>query len=240
MTDQPKYNPQIHHRRSIRLRGYDYSQAGVYFITICCHKREHLFGEITNGEMNLNDKGTIALKEWKKLQKRYENIKLDIFQVMPNHIHGIIILNDDIPVGAGFTPALCENVVDKQLGFTHALCENIVNDLQCANDDKNWATEKVAPTVNDNDVQSNRNRKRISDIVGAYKSLVANECLKMFLQNWTNELSELNPAPSVPAMGKLWQRNYHEHIIRDEQSYNVISEYILNNPTRWMDDKFYS
>src|SRR5437773_396353 len=89
-----KYNSEIHHRRSIRLRGYDYSRAGLYFITICTKDRECLFGKIADGEMVLNDAGKIAFDEWMKLPERFPNFDLDVFQIMPNHIHGIIVLND--------------------------------------------------------------------------------------------------------------------------------------------------
>lgn len=191
-----KYNPNIHHRRSIRLKGYDYAHAGLYFVTICCQDRVCRFGEVVDGEMVLNELGTVAYMEWIKLTERFSNFELDVFQIMPNHIHGIILLND-IPVGAGFTPAPNDL--------------NAPNDGQ-PNDDKR-ATARVAPTV--------------SDIVGAYKSLVANGCLDIYKSK--NE-----------TMGKLWQRNYYEHIIRNEQSYQRISEYIVNNPAKWADDKFYA
>lgn len=186
------YNPQKHHRRSIRLKGYDYSQAGMYFITICCQHRICRFGHVENDEMVLNKYGQIAFDEWAELPERFPNVELDVFQIMPNHIHGIIVLTE-FPVGAGFTPAPNGNGPPAP------------NDLG-----KNkGATARVAPTI--------------SDIVGAYKSLVANECLKLFKKN--NE-----------TMGKLWQRNFHEHIIRNEQSYRRISEYIKNNPANWDND----
>ncbi len=177
-----KYDPNIHHRRSIRLKGYDYSQAGAYFITICCDDRICRFGEIvgagfTPAQMQLNEYGQIAYDEWAKLPERFTNFELDVFQIMPNHIHGIIVLNE--------------------------ITQPRNNTGQ---------PQGIAPTI--------------GNIVGAYKSLVANECLTIFKNN--NE-----------TMGKLWQRNYHEHIIRDEQSYQTISEYIINNPTKWNDDKFY-
>lgn len=197
-----KYDPKIHHRRSIRLKGYDYSQAGAYFITICTNDRKCLFGEIINGEMILNDYGKIANDEWEKLPQRFPNFELDVFQIMPNHMHGIVLLNES--VGAGLAPA--------------------------QNEHNNRATARVAPT------------KTVGDIVGAYKSLVANECLKIFKLNWETvnragvNRAGVNPAPT---MGKLWQRNYHEHIIRNEQSYQTISNYIINNPDNWASDKFF-
>jgi REP element-mobilizing transposase RayT len=198
-----KYNPNIHHRRSIRLKGYDYSQAGAYFITICCENRMNRFGDITVGatladaqnsdaKMVLNEYGQIAHTEWIKLTERFTNFELDVFQIMPNHMHGIIVLNN-----VGATLAVAQN-------------DNAQNEIK--HDDDIRAGASPAPTV--------------SDIVGAYKSLVANGCLNIYKSK--NEM-----------MGKLWQRNYHEHIIRNEQSYQTISNYIINNPAKWNDDKFY-
>ncbi len=203
-----KYNPEIHKRKSIRLKGYDYSQAGLYFITICCDNRICRFGQIDNNEMILNEYGIIAYNEWQKLSERFQNFELDVFQIMPNHMHGIIALN--IPVGAGFTPA--HNAADAQNTDAH----NAANDHNTPAAIRAGAIRagaSPAPTV--------------SDIVGAYKSLVSNGCLGIYKSK--NE-----------TMGKLWQRNYYEHIIRNEQSYQNISNYILNNPAKWQEDKFYA
>jgi len=205
-----KYDPNIHHRRSIRLKGYDYSQAGVYFITICCNDRICRFGKIVENEMVLNEFGQIAYGEWIKLSDRFTNFDLDVFQIMPNHMHGIILLNH-----VGATLAVAQNHA------TLAVAPNDANDAVTQNDHitQNNAVAHIragaspAPTV--------------GDIMGAYKSLVANGCLDIY--NTKNE-----------TMGKLWQRNYHEHIIRDEQSYQTISNYIINNPAKWNDDKFYN
>jgi putative transposase len=180
-----KYDPRIHHRRSIRLKGYDYAQTGAYFITICTKDMKCIFGTIENTEMILNEFGEIAYNEWSKLPERFTMIELDVFQIMPNHMHGIIILNT---VGASLAVAPTEE----------------------------RATVKVAPT----------GESTIGDIVGAYKSIVFNECLNIFKER--NEI-----------MGKLWQRNYYEHIIRNDLAYHNISNYILNNPVKWAADKFY-
>lgn len=97
MNNIPKYNPLIHHRRSIRLKGYDYSQAGLYFITCCCHNKACRFGNIINEEMHLNQFGEIAHNEWLNLPQRFPHFEIDVFQIMPNHMHGIIFLNDRHP-----------------------------------------------------------------------------------------------------------------------------------------------
>ena len=120
------YNPDIHHRHSIRLKDYDYSQAGAYFVTICAWQRECLFGEIVNGEMVLNDMGRIVVDEWEKTARMRSNIELDVFSVMPNHFHAIFLIHDNvgaIPVGRPDT--ICNNVV-------------VTNE--------NRATHRVAPT----------------------------------------------------------------------------------------------
>ncbi|MGM9475421.1 transposase [Pedobacter sp. GSP4] len=183
-----KYNPLIHHRRSIRLKSYDYSKTGAYFITICCEDRLHRFGNVSDGEMILNEFGAIAYNEWINLTDRFSNFELDVFQIMPNHMHGIIVLSD----------------IETTVGATLAVAQE--------EDTVNRATARVAPTI--------------SDIVGAYKSIVSNACLQLCKsQNKT--------------MGKLWQRNYYEHIIRDARAYQNISDYIINNPKKWNDDKFH-
>ncbi len=99
-----KYNPGVHHRRSIRLKGYDYSRAGLYFVTICTRDRLCLFGKIQNGKMILNDAGTMIERQWQELINHFEKNKLHEFIVMPNHFHGII----EFPVGAPLVGALDE------------------------------------------------------------------------------------------------------------------------------------
>ncbi len=88
------YNPEIHHRRSIRLQGYDYTNAGIYFVTICCYQRQHLFGEIDNGEMRINAIGQIVSNLWQKIPQHFPNVELDGFILMPDHLHGIIMISE--------------------------------------------------------------------------------------------------------------------------------------------------
>jgi REP element-mobilizing transposase RayT len=223
-----KYNPKIHNRRSIRLKGYDYSQAGLYFVTICCENRKHRFGEVVAGtgikpaQMILNEYGTVAYNEWIKLSERFSNLELDVFQIMPNHMHGIISIKS-VPA-AGFTPApkppneyvpcvVPINGVPAGAGFTPAPI-----DPNTPIDENDRSTARVVPATPP---------PTLSDMVGAYKSLVANGCLDIYKsKNQT--------------MGKLWQRNYHERIIRGEMGYHRVSNYIINNPKKWAADKLYT
>jgi len=242
-----KHNPTIHHRRSIRLKGYDYSQAGMYFVTICCQDKIYRFGKIENEEMILNDFGKIVCDEWIKLPERYSNVSLDVFQIMPNHIHGVIVLDEMRAVGAGLAPALNDNTVtlndntvtpdentDTLNDSAVVLNDNVValnNNAIAQNNgaeafNGNRAGASPAPTAHTRNDGVNITKNTVGNIVGAYKSLVANQCLEIFKSK--NEY-----------MGKLWQRNYWEHIIRNEQSYQRIANYIINNPANWNNDKFY-
>ena len=169
------YNPEIHHRRSIRLEGYDYSRAGAYFVTVCTNNREYLFGNIVNDEAVLSEYGKIVENVWCNLTDHYQNIKMDKFIVMPNHIHGIIILMDMDDVGAGFKPA--------PTGLM-----------------------KYYP---------------LSEIIRAFKTFSA------------RHVNELRKTQGI----SVWQRNYHEHIVRNENELNRIREYIMNNPLRWQYDR---
>jgi REP element-mobilizing transposase RayT len=146
--------------------------------------------------MILNELGNIAYDEWVKLAERFPKFELDVFQIMPNHIHGVILLNG--VVGAGFTPAQNTNTQN--------------------NDNTIEQPQKGQPQIGQ--------PQGIAPIIGAYKSLVANGCLEIFKSK--NKI-----------MGKLWQRNFYENIIRNPQSYQRISDYIINNPAKWSDDKFY-
>ena len=246
MYYKPTYNPQIHHRRSIRLKGYDYSQAGLYFITICCKNRKYRFGKIENEKMILNEYGTIAYNEWIKLTERFSNFELDVFQIMPNHMHAIIALKNvgaefnpvhnnpqNNTVGAGFIPVQNNpqnNIVGAGFNPVH---NNVEKHHKIYGQSSNGQPHGLPIHLTDNDNRATaRVTPTIGDIIGAYKSLVANECLKIWKTKWVGA----NPAP---IMGKLWQTNYYEHIIRNQQSYHNISEYIVNNPAKWQKDKFY-
>ena len=154
-----QFDPKIHHRRSIRLPGYDYSHAGAYYVTIVSHGRECLFGQVAGGEMKLSQFGKIVQYTWLDLPKHYPHVELDAFCIMPNHVHAMIILNDD---------------------GGHAL----------------------------------------SEIVRALKTFSA------------RRINALRNTVGVP----VWQRNYYEHIIRDNQEYLAKCGYIQNNPLNWDQD----
>ena len=160
-------------RKTTKLKDYDYSQNGYYFITICTINRINYFGEVRRGgvlllpNMALTEMGKIVSDQWHEIQSRYENIILDEFIVMPNHIHGIIAIAD------------------------------------------RREEQSPSPTIN--------------DIVCAFKSITTKICNK-----------------SGNSQGRIiWQRSFHDNIIRNEQSLMEIREYIVNNASKWQDDKYY-
>jgi REP element-mobilizing transposase RayT len=162
------YNPDVHHRHTIRLKNYDYAQAGAYFVTICVWQRECLFGDILDGEMVENGLAEIARFRWFDLVNHVENVTLNAFVIMPNHIHGIITIE----------PATCDN---------------------------------------------SRKKYGLPEIVRQFKTFSA------------KSINASRDTPSVP----FWQRNYYEHVIRNEADYNRVADYIDNNPSSWAEDSLH-
>jgi len=173
------FNQQKLHRRSIRLKGFDYTQPGAYFITIITSQREEIYGEISNGEMRLNQLGEIVRTEWLKTVNIRSNVELheDEFVIMPNHLHGIIW------------------IVDEQVG----------------------ATRWVAPVKGSHTLEAGS----IGAIMAQFKSITA------------KRINALRGSRGIP----VWQRNYFEHIIRDEIEFGKICNYIQDNPLKWQDDQ---
>jgi putative transposase len=213
-----KYNPDILHRRSIRLKGYDYAREGAYFITVCTKAKEWLFGEVINGEMRLNDMGTAILQCWKGIPKHFPNAVLDEFIVMPNHIHGIIIFT----VGAkNISPDFCDDKPDRAKNISPIPC---VSPIPCYG------------TVGAKDIllcfiDGGRNRaKNISPLQHGTTMTIGSVIrgFKIGVTKW----ARVNGASYNP-----WQRNYYEHIIRNETELNKIREYVINNPLNWETDE---
>ena len=216
-----------HNRGSIRLRGYDYSRHGYYFITICIHDRnQRLFGDIIDGKMVFTELGNIAYNQFACLPKRFPNIKLDEFQIMPNHVHAVIPIctpHNSTANIVGATLAVARDapvVTHDRAGASPAPTKTTVaRDSGAVAHNRAGASPAPTKTIKPKTIKPGT----IGDIVGAYKSLVANECLKIYKSK--NE-----------RMGKLWQRNYFEHIIRNGKSLYFIRNYIRENPMNWFVD----
>ena len=226
-----KYNSEKHHRRSIRLKGYDYSQSGLYFITICVQNRHCLFGEIENDEMILNEYGKIAATEWINTESIRDNIRLHEYIIMPNHIHGII------------------EIIDRK-GDCRGESQFAQNKDDCKGELQFAPTAPTAPTAAPTAPTTTPFKspsQTIGSIVRGYKIATIKK-IKDHInrkgegksEDSKDSKGELQFAPTIikSLKYKIWQRNYYEHIIRDEKSYQRISEYIITNPQKWDIDKF--
>ncbi|MBU0507410.1 transposase [bacterium] len=163
-------------RKSIRLRAYDYTRAGVYFVTLCTHDRKAMFGEIRDGMMHANTVGEIIVEEWFRSKEIRVEIELDEFVLMPNHIHGLVVI---IAVGAhGDAPA-------SDLPLLH------------------------------------RSPQSLASFIAGFKRASA------------KRINILHGTPGNP----VWQRNYFERVICNEDGLNKAREYIINNPLRWELDR---
>ncbi|MCB4235142.1 hypothetical protein LDL59_08640 [Kaistella anthropi] len=263
------YNPQKYHRRSIRLQGYDYSKEGFYFITLCCQDRAHLFGRIVDGEMILNDAGLQAQECWQDIPNHFPNVVLHEFVIMPNHIHGIIefvganqyspnndLPNNDLPNKVSPNDDLPNKVSPNQSPSNPTSPDNFdVNDLEMANGG-NWVEKDVGITNVGADVINVENDAEMAYAgvcVGAY----AGACLGAKDFSPLRNVTWRSPSKTIGSVVRgfkigvtkwmrnntnvvnVWQRNYYDHIIRNEQDYDRISEYIKNNPILWKEDRFY-
>jgi putative transposase len=150
-------------RRSTRLQGYDYRNAGAYFITICTHERLHLFGTVVEDGMHLSAFGQTAVEHWHHLPQHFPQIEPDMFVAMPKHVHGIVVFIDD-------------------------------------------------------------QRLDLTQIIGGYKSGV------------TRQINTHRSNSRTP----VWQRSFHDRIIRNERELNLLREYIEYNPARWREDRFWN
>ncbi|MGI2907312.1 transposase [Tolypothrix sp. VBCCA 56010] len=189
------------YRRSLRLRGYDYSQAGAYFITICTNKRKCLFGNVLNNDVNINDLGNIVFYFWHSLPSKYSQIELDQFVIMPNHLHGIVVINDveaihELPLQKVHNGEIHESI---NAGTIH---ESI-----------------NIETIHKLSLRERRNML-LPKAVGYFKM---------------NSAKAINQKLSFSGQS-LWQRNYYEHIIRNEAELDRIRQYIWNNPVKWQLD----
>ncbi|MBD2576241.1 transposase [Oscillatoria sp. FACHB-1406] len=171
-----KYDPQIHHRRSIRLKNYDYRQNGTYFITLCTYEKQCWFGKIVGGEVHLNALGKIARSCWQEIPHHFDGVNLDVFVIMPNHLHGLL---------------------------------TILHETAWSSE----ATQEFGKMVSGS----------VSSILRCYKAAV------------TRKINLLCNSKAYP----IWQKNYYEHIVRDEESLSSIRQYIIDNPLVWENDPEY-
>ncbi|MDO6737465.1 transposase [Wenyingzhuangia sp. 2_MG-2023] len=233
------YNPKKHHRRSIRLKGYDYAQAGLYFITLCVQNRQHLFGKIINGEIQLNALGKIVAQEWIATESIRKNCTLGAFIIMPNHFHAILSIDYALKksenIGTFTSPSQSIGAIIR--GFKGASTKKIkeiirledkkefpssTGELQFA---RTTDRKGSAPADREGFTPTDRERFAPTDRKGFAP---ADRTDKGFLPSTEN----------IDLSKSIWQRNYYEHIIKNEKAFKNIENYILNNPLKWEEDQF--
>jgi putative transposase len=181
------FNRTKSHRRSIRLKGFDYSEPGHYFVTLCSTQREHLFGNIVDGAMRLSNIGNVVHTCWKAIPVHFDHVNVDTFQIMPNHLHGIINIKDHVPV-------------HKHVEYIQPLPENPSREKPR----KRLEYQHVIP-------------KSIGSIIRTFKAAVS------------RQVHSNHGIIGQP----IWQRNYYDHIIRDDVCLFFIQQYIELNPILW-------
>ena len=180
------FDQNLHHRHSLRLKGYDYHLHGAYYVTVCTHERQCLMGQVMLGSMQLNAVGQVVLDAWAALPARFPDVQLDAFVVMPNHVHGILCIDHD--VGAVLAPPAP-------------------------------GAASGAPTLPAAGAASGAST--LGEIMRAFKSLSAIAANRILGRS------------GVP----FWQRNYYEHIVRNDHDLDEIREYIVGNPVNWEKDE---
>jgi len=175
-------------RRSVRLRGFDYASRGFFFVTICTHKKQRTLGKIINYESQLSTVGNIVQECWQAIPEHFSNVRLDEWVIMPNHLHGIVV----IKYPKGYDPSA-----------------------------KGTACRAPTTIATHYEEFGQPVASSLPTIIRSFKSAVTKRVNKL----------ATNPSP-------LWQRNYFEHVIRDEESMNKIRNYIWENPIHWWQDEY--
>jgi REP element-mobilizing transposase RayT len=200
------YDPEVHHRRSIRLPGYDYAEPGEYFVTVCVQDRLCLLGEIIDHGMRLNTAGLVVTSWWEDIPRRFPGSELDAFAVMPNHVHGIVLINgvDDFDArddeeGGHIGPPLQD-------------AAHLVGADRCVRPAANTGATPV-------------HNPHLARIVQWFKTMTTNDYIRgVKTDNWP------------PFRNRFWQRDYYEHIVRNDAALDRIRAYIANNPVNWARD----
>ena len=230
---------------SNRLKNWDYSTNAAYFITICTQNREHFFGKIINGEMHLNELGENATRFWLDIPIHFPFIELGNFVVMPNHMHGLLIINKtpNNTNGCG----IMENVVGNGFDCANDAVGRDGRDVTVGRDGGNVDTPKLGvstaypSTRSPSHVSSNNNISTKHIETEKPKNGGKNEQWKPgtigVIINQYKRIVTINNRKINPKF--KWQSNYHDHIIRNSFSFENIQNYIEKNPIKWNEDKFY-
>jgi REP element-mobilizing transposase RayT len=213
-----------------RMPKWDYSGNGFYFITMVAAGRKCWFGDVKNNKMVYSDFGLIVIDEWNKSFSIRKELFQDEFQLMPNHLHAIVIINkqteeapdhdslqDNSYASSGFT-------VEPNDGFGVAMNGR-------SSQQNNFSAQRENPDLATNQSSFIRKPKSISSFVAGFKSAATNK-IDDFI-----DINNLN-IEKFNRKNRLWQTNYYDHVIRNKKEYWKIKNYIRNNPKNWKEDKF--
>ena len=194
-------------RQSLRLPDYDYAGNGGYFVTVCTWQRECLFGDVVDGVVRLNDFGAIVRDCWDAIPYHFKHVSLDEYVIMPNHVHGILIIND----------------VNSSVGAQHA-----APDVDFLQPDTHTRAQHAAPL-------QGKSVRRIGATPNNVTPGSLGAVIRSFKSATTKRINALRDNAGCP----VWQRNYYEHVIRNEGDLHAIREYIACNPAQWSLDENY-
>ncbi|MCT4636842.1 MAG: hypothetical protein N4A72_03950 [Bacteroidales bacterium] len=206
MTEKFKNRYRI---ESARLRNYDYGKNGAYFVTICTKDRQHFFGEIIHNKMILSEIGNLTNEYWYEIPEHFPFVKLGAFIAMPNHIHGIVIIDKNI---------YCRDCNCRYDCHGNGRCRHCRN-VACNVSTMTTTTTKTTTQKNEHMASISPKPGSLSTIIRSYKSAVSKSAHILNDQ-----------------FG--WQPRFHDHIIRNKTDYNRIENYIINNPKKWNEDRF--
>jgi putative transposase len=202
--------------------GYDYARNGAYFITIVCQDRVDRFGEIVGGEMIMNDAGKMVRSVWDDLPKFHNGIFIDAFTVMPNHVHGIIVIDHD------------DITQNQSVGAIPQWSPGINDDDNSKPQNDELPYQNDFEMINDNNNSNNGRARGRRPYDSDYVKMSLSDVMNRFKSFTTHRYSNGVKMKLVPPFRKrLWQRDYWDHIIRNENEYQAIREYIINNPQSW-------
>lgn len=200
-------------RKSIRLRGYDYTQRGAYYITICTEGRLHVFGRITDATVHLSALGNVVEECWHAIPSHFPHVTIDAFIIMPNHVHGVVVIGDH----AGARDPAPDAVTAPETDIP------IAPDTTPTPD---YDTIMVPSTPDDGSPARTRPRiipGSLGAIVQGFKAGVTRQARKR----------------DIPVPSTIWQRNYYDHIVRNAVDHARIAKYIADNPVNWERDRFH-
>ena len=233
-----RFEPLADDRRSIRLRGFDYALDGAYFVTVCVAGRKRILGRIRNGTAILSEAGHLVVTAWERLPLHYPHVRLDAFVVMPNHVHGIVVL--DGVVGTGRSGASGGRRQTGEVGAGRSGASGSRREAGQVGAGRSGASDgrpetgqvgaglRPAPTVARAPIPTSGGvpdprRHALPEIVRAFKAFSA------------RAINLRRGTPGTP----VWQRNYYERILRDERALAAVRRYIRENPAKWGDDRFH-